>query len=173
MGPRGLWAHVQVSMCVCALSMSTCPFIPSPSPAAQKGCGGLRDEPGVPCGERHRGIIWALGEILRLEQGGSFLWAFGEHWLQALHGLTVQVMVEEGVPESVISVFAWISSLLWGVHLVSPCPVLMCEHTRVPVYASPAHRGGQRSLSLRRGLGRNREGLGRNPQGPMGLEQER
>lgn len=30
----------------------------------------------------------------------SFLWAFGDHWLQTLDGLTVQVMVEKGVLES-------------------------------------------------------------------------
>lgn len=39
-------------------------------------------------------------EILRLETNGSFLWAFGDHWLQTLDGLTVQAMVEEGVLES-------------------------------------------------------------------------
>lgn len=76
----------------CASFKSTCPFIPSPSPAAQKGSQGLRNEPGVPCGERH--------EILRLETNGSFLWAFRDHWLQTLDGLTVQAMVEEGVLES-------------------------------------------------------------------------
>lgn len=91
MSPQRPCAHAKRPF-ACASSKSICPFIPSPSPAAQKGSQGLRNEPGVPCRERR--------EILRLETNGSFLWAFGDHWLQTLDGLTVQAMVEEGVLES-------------------------------------------------------------------------
>lgn len=59
MGSKGLLCSCLSVMCVCVLPVSTYPFMPSPSPAAQKGSGGLRGKPGVPHGEGHRGIIGA------------------------------------------------------------------------------------------------------------------
>lgn len=41
---------------------------------------------------------------------------------------------------------------------MSPCPVHMYEDTHVPICESPACRGGQRSPSFSRGLGRSGEG---------------
>lgn len=91
MGPQGPCAHVQASICVCIIQVHL-PLHPFPISCCTERVSGLRNEPGVPCGERR--------EILRLETNGSFLWAFGDHWLQTLDGLTVQAMVEEGVLES-------------------------------------------------------------------------